>query len=87
MQRFEADVEGGVAYCAYTRRGDGVLSLHHTEVPREAEGRGVASTIVKAALAYAEANALRVSPDCSYVRQYMARHRETHKLLSDNVTI
>lgn len=61
--------------------------MHHTEVPREAEGRGVASAIVKAALAYADENGLQVSPDCSYVRQYMARHRETHKLLPDNETI
>lgn len=72
-----------MAYCAYTRRDANVLSLHHTEVPQEAEGHGVASAIVKAALAYADQNSLRVSPDCSYVRQYMLRHTETHRLLSE----
>jgi len=84
--RFEADVEGGVAYCSYRREGD-VLHFHHTEVPREAEGRGVAGALVRAAFAHAAANGLRVVPECSYVRGYMRRHPETHALLPDGTPV
>lgn len=85
-QRFEASVEGGVAYCAYRRHGD-VLRLHHTEVPREAEGRGIAGALVRTALGYANEHGLRVQPGCSYVREYMRRHPETHALLADGTTL
>ena len=84
--RFEADVEGGVGFVAYERDGN-VLRLHHTEVPRAAEGRGVAAQLVKAALTHAERNGLRVHPTCSYVRGYMARHPETHALLADGAKL
>jgi predicted GNAT family acetyltransferase len=79
--RFEAQVEGGTAYCAYERRDD-TLHLYHTEVPREAEGRGVAGAVVKAAMDHAAQHGLRVAPACSYVRSYMQRHPETHALLA-----
>jgi uncharacterized protein len=79
-------VPGGVAHCDY-RRSDGTLTLHHTEVPPEAEGRGVASALVKAALAYAEQQGLRVAPTCTYVAGYMRRHPETHALLAPGVKL
>jgi predicted GNAT family acetyltransferase len=82
QHRFEASVEGGVAHCDYQRRGN-VLRLHHTEVPPEAEGRGVASALVKAALAYAREHGTRIEPACSYVREYVQRHPEAHDLLAD----
>jgi predicted GNAT family acetyltransferase len=85
-QRFEADVEGGVAHCDYQRRGD-VLHVHHTEVPRAAEGRGVAGALVKALLAHAEREGLSIVPQCPYVRGYMQRHAETHKLLAQGTAL
>jgi predicted GNAT family acetyltransferase len=84
--RFEADVDGEVAFVAYARDGE-VLRLHHTEVPRAAEGRGIAGKMVKAALEYAETNRLRIDPRCSYVRGYMKRHPETQRLLAEGVTL
>jgi predicted GNAT family acetyltransferase len=79
-QRFEAEVEGDAAECAY-RLADGVMTLHHTEVPPRAEGRGIAAQLVRAALAHARAEGLKVRPSCSYVRTYMRRHPDTHDLL------
>lgn len=78
--RFEAVVEGGVAECVY-RLGGGVMNIVHTEVPRQAEGRGIAAALVRAALEHARMQDLRVRPSCSYVRAYMRRHPDTHKLL------
>jgi len=79
-RRFEASVDDALARVDYHLAGD-VLRLHHTRVPREFEGRGIAAALVKAALAYARAGNLRVEPACSYVRAYMKRHPETHDLL------
>jgi hypothetical protein len=84
--RFEMKVDGHLARADYTRNGD-VLRFHHTEVPRELEGRGIAAAIVNAAFDYAKANSLRVLPACSYVRTYMLRHPETQRLLPEGVTL
>jgi len=78
--RFEADVEGGRAECAYRLQGR-VMDIVHTEVPRQAEGHGVAAQLVRAALAHARENGFKVRPSCSYVRAYMRRHPETQDLL------
>jgi predicted GNAT family acetyltransferase len=78
--RFEAQVEGGLAECAYRLDG-GVMNIVHTEVPPRSEGRGIAAALVRAALEHARAYGLSVRPSCSYVRVYMRRHRETLDLL------
>jgi hypothetical protein len=80
--RFEATVAGLLCRADY-RLVDGVMWMHHTEVPTELEGRGIASALVHAAFAYAEASGHKVLPACSYVRVYVKRHPETHALLPD----
>jgi predicted GNAT family acetyltransferase len=84
--RFEATVDSLLCRADY-RLVDGVMRMHHTEVPAELEGRGIASDLVRAAFAYAEANGYRVLPACSYVRIYMKRHPETHALLPDGFRV
>jgi hypothetical protein len=74
-QRFELHLDGGLARADY-RLHDGILDLVHTEVPVRQEGRGIAATLVAAALRYARAKGHKVRPMCSYVRAYMARHPE-----------
>jgi uncharacterized protein len=59
-----------------------VMRMVHTEVPQAQEGKGVAGTLVRAALAHAKAHDLKVAPQCSYVRSYMQRHPETQALLA-----
>ena len=78
--RFEATVDGLLCVADY-HRVDNVMRIHHTEVPRALEGRGIAGQIVSAAFAHAEANGLEVEPWCGYVRAYMKRHPETQRLL------
>lgn len=78
--RFHVTVQGHLCVCDYRLR-DGVMAFTHTEVPPELEGRGIAGQLVRAALAYAEAQGLKVRPLCSYVRAYMQRHAETQHLL------
>jgi hypothetical protein len=79
-RRFELTFDDALARVDYQLSG-GVMRLHHTEVPPVLEGRGIAAAMVKAALAHARAEGLRVEPACSYVRAYMKRHPDTHDLL------
>ena len=47
--RFELDVEGQVAFANYSQDG-GVLNIVHTEVPRELNGKGYGSDLVRGTL-------------------------------------
>ena len=79
--RFEAEVGGRLAVCSYWLN-DGVLALTHTEVPRAAQGQGVAAALVDATLAWARSQGWRVRPVCSYVATHMRRQPETRDLLA-----
>lgn len=80
LSRFEADPQGHLAVCSY-RLQDGLLVLHHTEVPGALAGQGVAAELVRSALEWARSEGLRVRPTCSYVAAYMRRHPQTQDLL------
>ncbi|HEV7915118.1 MAG TPA: GNAT family N-acetyltransferase [Albitalea sp.] len=77
--RFEAHVDGHLCVADY-RVVNGVMVMPHTYVPPPVEGRGIAASLVEAALAHARDQQLRVDPRCSYVRSYMRRHPETQSL-------
>ena len=80
--RFEATVEGRTAFAEY-EEADGEIVFPHTVTPPELEGRGIASALAKAALAYARERGLKVVPACSFFAAYMKRHPETQDLLAD----
>jgi predicted GNAT family acetyltransferase len=84
--RFETTVDGLLCTADY-RLLDGVLRMHHTEVPAALRGRGIASELIRAAFAWADANHLKIEPRCSYVRAYMKRHPDTHYLLADGARL
>jgi predicted GNAT family acetyltransferase len=51
-------------------------------VPRELEGKGVGSRLVREALAQARAASLMVVPQCPFVRAYIDKHPELQDLLA-----
>ena len=71
--RFEMEDEGRIAFIDVTRHGD-TMTLVHTEVPEELEGRGIGSALVRGALAYIRDNHLKVVPRCPFVARYLKRH-------------
>ena len=73
--RFELDADGHVAYSNY-KRADGVLTILHTEVPKELAGRGIGSALVRGVLDTARAEGVKVVPVCPFARAYMDRHPE-----------
>ncbi len=78
--RFEADVEGDVAFAEYRLLASGML-FPHTVVPAAAEGRGVGSALAREALGYARSHDLKVIPVCTFFAGYIAKHPEFHDLV------
>lgn len=72
------DVELGVL--SYQRL-DHALDLRHTVVEPQAEGRGVGSALVRAALDVARSEHLSVIPTCWFVGEFVAKHPEYEDLL------
>ena len=73
QSRFEAEVEGDVAFLAYERSEDGVV-MTHTIVPRHLEGRGIGASLAQSAVGWARGEDLEIEPQCSYVRAWMQKH-------------
>jgi predicted GNAT family acetyltransferase len=75
LHRFELDTGGHIAFSEYTRAG-GVLTIRHTEVPKELEGRGIGSSLIRGVLDAARAQGLKVKPLCPFAKAYIERHPE-----------
>jgi len=80
-QRFEAHLNGQVAYLSYQRFPDRFVIVH-TEVPPALQHKGIGGKIMATALNYARDTHLRVIPLCPYVTSFVREHPEYHDLLS-----
>ena len=74
-QRFETNLDGQLAVVEYLRQGDRVV-FHHTEVPDEHEGRGVATAIARQALDWARKEKLEVVPQCPFISDFVRKNAE-----------
>jgi predicted GNAT family acetyltransferase len=79
-QRFEAEVDGQVAFAEY-RLPEGSILFSHTEVPELIEGQGIGSALARAALAAARERGLKVIPVCTFIAAYIKRHPEVQDLV------
>jgi predicted GNAT family acetyltransferase len=79
--RFELDVEGGIAFANY-RLAPGTVIITHTETPRPLRGRGIASQLVKGALELIRADGLKVVAGCGFVVDYLQKHPEFTDLVT-----
>lgn len=73
MNRFEAHINGLVAYVEYQIQ-DNVFDIIHTIVPKELEGQGIASNLVKEAFTYAQIKNYKLKGSCSYANVWLQRH-------------
>jgi len=78
---FEVNIDGCLALLEYEMSRD-TITLKHTEVPKELEGRGVGGRIVKFVLEYAQTNGLKVVPLCPFASSYIDRHKEYKRLVA-----
>ena len=79
--QYELRVDGKLCIAAYEPR-DGALAFTHTEVPQALEGRGLASRLIKAALADVRAQGQKIIPLCEFVAAYLERHPEERDLVA-----
>lgn len=75
QSRFEIAINHATAVLEY-RIADDSMTIHHTYVPPELRGSGVAAKLADAALAFVNSSELRVIPQCSYIAAYMKRKPE-----------
>jgi predicted GNAT family acetyltransferase len=54
------------------------LTVYHTEVSTNAEGKGVAKKLLAAMVEYARKNKLKVIPLCPYVHAQFTRHPDEY---------
>ena len=81
-QRFEHQQNGMVAHLDYQIKNEHTLIFHHTFVPPQLEGRGIASALTRQALDYAREHGKKVIPACSYVAVWIKRHPEYSDLIA-----
>ena len=83
-KQFEMEVNGYTAIIAYQEHHF-TITLLHTEVPPELEGKGAATAIIEKTLAYLEKNHFRLIPVCPFVVAYIKRHPEWKMILDESV--
>lgn len=76
---FSTTVEGYLCVLDY-RLADAVMTITHTGVPQEIEGRGIAAALTAAAMDAARAAGWRIVPACAYAAAFMGRHPEYEDL-------
>ena len=75
--RFEIRVDGSLAgFAQYRMKDPRLIVFTHTEIDDAYEGRGLGSTLIRAALDTARSRGLAVRPDCPFVRAYIGRHSD-----------
>ena len=75
QNRFELDVEGGLAFANY-RLTPKAMIITHTETPPALRGHGIASRLIEGALALIRADGHKVIGACGFVVDYLNKHPE-----------
>ena len=80
-KRFESIVDGKTAFIEYIRAED-KMYLTHTEVPKELEGKGVATAMAEKVLQQIKSESLFLVPLCPFIAVYLKRHPEWREILA-----
>ena len=83
IHRFEITFENHKAFIDYKER-PGKITLIHTEVEPELEGKGAATAVIEKTLAYIEDNKYKLVPLCPLVFAYIKRHPEWKRIVDEN---
>ncbi len=82
--RYEVWVDGALAGIAAYRPEPGRRVFVHTEIDPAFSGRGLAGTLVRAALDEARAHGVLVTPVCPFVGAFIGDHPEYADLVDDS---
>jgi len=70
MHRFLVEINQQQAILEYRLTGHNV-NFHHTFVPTEMRGKGVAESLVRTGLSWAKQQQLTIEASCSYVQKFL----------------
>jgi uncharacterized protein len=75
-------IDGHVAEMTFSRTGEHLIIIDHTEVPEALRGRSVGNALVAHAVADARANGFKIFPLCPFAAAQFRRHSEYQDVLS-----
>lgn len=79
--RYRLVVEGVEAEMTYSRAGEGLIIIDHTEVPSALRGRKVGQRLVQQAIEDARRDGVSVIPLCPFAKAQIGRHPEWQDVL------
>lgn len=85
-KEFQFRIGESIARIEYIKAKERIY-LTHTEVPRDYEGKGVGSELIKQALKNIKARDLTLVPLCPFVAMYIKRHPEWKTLVLKGINI
>jgi predicted GNAT family acetyltransferase len=80
--RYRLVVDGVEAEMTYSRAGDGLIIIDHTEVPTALRGRKVGERLVRQAIEDARRDGIEIIPLCPFAKAQINRHPEWQDVLS-----
>ena len=81
--RFVLEFEGEEVYLLYAEDKE-TIDLYSTYTPTRLRGQGLAAKVVTVAFEYAKEKNLKIIPGCWYVRRFLEKHSEYHKIVLDH---
>ncbi|MCO6388545.1 DUF5996 family protein [Aliihoeflea sp. 40Bstr573] len=79
--RYRLVVDGVEAEMTYSRAGDGLIIIDHTEVPAALRGRKVGERLVRQAIEDARRDGVEIIPLCPFAKAQIGRHPEWQDVL------
>jgi predicted GNAT family acetyltransferase len=79
---YRALVDGHSAEMTFSRAGEQLIIIDHTEVPEALRGRGVGQALVLRAVEDARRNGVKIFPLCPFAAAQFRRHSEYQDVLS-----
>ena len=79
--RYWMQIDGHLAELTYSRAGDSMIIIDHTDVPDALRGQGVGVRLVERAVADARQNGIRILPLCPFAKAQFQRHRDWQDVL------
>lgn len=79
--RYRLVVDGVEAEMTYSRAGEGLIIIDHTEVPSALRGRKVGERLVRQAIEDARREGVAIMPLCPFAKAQIDRHPEWQDVL------
>lgn len=80
-----SDNMGKIAKLKYRRTSDNKIIAEHTWVSPALEGKGVAGNLFNKLIQYAREEKLKLSSECSYVKEKLEKKKEELKDIIDEI--